>query len=78
MLIGRQANTGAVRLVENPADPEVNAEREIIVKALSLIAEEKLTATERARIMDKKEFLRLTRRADNESAREERQRTAAE
>lgn len=47
-------------------------------KTLSLIAEEKITPAERAKIMDEKDFLRLKQRERKEAADEECKRMAVE
>ena len=64
--------------IKNPDDPEVNRERGIMEKALSLIAEEKITPTERAKIMDEKDYMRVRQRDKNEGAETERNRLALE
>jgi predicted transposase/invertase (TIGR01784 family) len=56
----------AYESIENPNHPTVNLQRPILVKAADLIAADMITATERAAIMDEREWQEKAQKERNE------------
>ena len=56
----------AYESIQNPAHPTVNLQRPIFVKATTLIAADTITATERAAIMDEREWQEKAQQERNE------------